>query len=195
MESISTIGIISSSCTISQDEFDIMELDIKSEVFDEFAWEKELFVDIAPEDDEEPVICSLCIHLYHEAAQGRRYSVRIRELEMWCPHHIIDGAPAAEKKVSMKNENIKKRKRTEAKRCTRNKRWRGQQPSSSSMNDGQPPTSTVENIIEPEGEEPLSIMDGVDGQLEQQVKQYLAESANCTTLTKYLSSVSVTNLE
>ena len=76
----------------------------------------------------------------------------------------------------------------------KNKRQRGQQPSSSSMNDGQPPTSTVENIIEPEGEEPLSIMDGVDGQLEQQVKQYLAESANCTTLTKYLSSVSVTNL-
>ena len=65
------------------------------------------------------------------------------------------------------------------------------------MNDGQPPTSTVENVNEPEGEEPLSIdanMDGVDDQLEQKVKQYLAESANCTTLTKYLSSVSVTNL-
>ena len=172
-----------------------MEVDIKEEVFDEYAWEKELFVDIAPEDDDEPVICSLCIHLYHEAAQGRRYSVRIRELEMWCPHHIIDGAPAAEKKVSIKNENIKKRKRTQAKRSTQSKRWRGQEPSSSSMNDGQAPTSTVDNLIEPEGEEPPSIMDGVDAQLEQQVKQYLAESANCTTLTKYLSSVSVPILE
>ena len=43
MESISTIGIISSSCTISQDEFDIMELDIKSEVFDEFVWKNLLY--------------------------------------------------------------------------------------------------------------------------------------------------------
>ena len=177
-----------------------MDLDIKSEVVDDLAWEEELFVDVSPEDEEEPVICSLCIRLYHEAAQGRRYSVRLMDKQLWCPHHIVivDGAPAAEKKVSMINEDTKKRKRTQGKSSTRrNKRRRGQQASSSSMNDGQPPTSTVENVNESEGEEPLSIdanMDGVDDQLEQKVKQYLAESANCTTLTKYLSSVSVTNL-
>ena len=186
-----------------------MDLDIKSEVVDDLAWEEELFVDVSSEDEEEPVICSLCIRLYHEAAQGRRFSVRLMDKQLWCPHHIVivDGAPAAEKKVSMKNEDTKKRKRTQGKSSTRrNKRRRGQQASSSSMNDGQPPTSTVENVNEPEGEEPLSInanMDGVDGQqnvileehVETECKDYLLKSANCTTLTNFLSSVIVAKNE
>ena len=48
MESMSTFGIITSSCSISQEEFDIMDLDIKAEEFDDYMWENELILDIDP---------------------------------------------------------------------------------------------------------------------------------------------------
>ena len=212
MESMSTFGIITSSCSISQEEFDIIDLDIKSEEFDDYMWENELIRDIDPAEEDEPVECRLCIKLYHEAQQGRRFSTRLMHKALWCPHHIIDGVPSADMKVSMKNED-KKRKRTEPTGCKRNKRRRGhtieddQQPSCSYGNvDAQPPTTTVENINVPEAQVPLSInanMDGVDGQqnvileehVEMEYKDYLFKSANCTTLTNSLSSLIVTKME
>ena len=200
--------MITSSRSISQEEFDIIDLEIKSEVVDDISWEEQLFVDVSPEEDE-GVICTLCIHMYHEKKGGRRYSARVMDTQLWCPHHIVDvdGAQAADKKVPKKDVVTKKRKKTQA-RCTRqSKRRRGQEASTI---DALPTTSTaeealdidenmvgVQDVNEPVAKEPVGIdenMDVVDDQLEEKVKQYLAESADCTTLTNYLSLVSVTNL-
>ena len=61
MESVTSIGpLITSSRSISQEEFDIIDLEIKSEVVDDISWEEQLFVDVSPEEDE-GVICTLCI--------------------------------------------------------------------------------------------------------------------------------------
>ena len=88
MESVSSIGpVITSSRSISQEEFDI--IDLKTEVVDDFSWEEQLFVDVSPEEDE-GVICTLCIHMYHEKKAGRRYSACVMDTQLWCPHHIVD---------------------------------------------------------------------------------------------------------
>ena len=184
MESVTSIGpLITSSRSVSQEEFNIIDLEIKSEVVDDISWEEQLFVDVSPEEDE-GVICTLCIHMYHEKKAGRRYSARVMDTQLWCPHHIVDvdGARAADKKVPKKDVVTKKRKKTQA-RCTRqSKRRRGQEASTI---DALPTTSTAE--------EALDIDENMDV-VEEKVKQYLAESADCTTLTNYLSLVSVTNL-
>ena len=203
MESFSSIGpVITSSRSISQEEFDI--IDLKTEVVDDFSWEEQLFVDVSPEEDE-GVICTLCIHMYHEKKAGRRYSARVMDTQLWCPHHIVDvdGAQAADKKVPKKDVVTKKRKKTQA-RCTRqSKRRRGQEASTI---DTLPTTSTaeealdidenmvgVQDVNEPVAKETVGIDENMDV-VEEKVKQYLAESADCTTLTNYLSLVSVTNL-
>ena len=203
MESVSSIGpVITSSRSISQEEFDI--IDLKTEVVDDFSWEEQLFVDVSPEEDE-GVICTLCIHMYHEKKAGRRYSARVMDTQLWCPHHIVDvdGAQAADKKVPKKDVVTKKRKKTQA-RCTRqSKRQRGQEASTI---DALPTTSTaeealdidenmvgVQDVNEPVAKETVGIDENMDV-VEEKVKQYLAESADCTTLTNYLSLVSVTNL-
>ena len=199
--------MITSSRSISQEEFDIIDLKIKSEVVNDISWEEQLFVDVSPEEDE-GVICTLCIHMYHKKKAGRRYSARVMDTQLWCPHHIVDvdGAQAADKKVPKKDVVTKKRKRTQA-RCTRqSKRRRGQEASCSSMIDALPTTSTaeealdidenmvgVQDVNEPVAKETVGIDENMDV-VEEKVKQYLAESADCTTLTNYLSLVSVTNL-
>ena len=175
--------LITSSRSISQEEFNIIDLEIKSEVVDDISWEEQLFVDVSPEEDE-GVICTLCIRMYHEKKGGRRYSACVMDTQLWCPHHIVDvdGARAADKKVPKKDVVTKKRKKTQA-RCTRqSNRRRGQEASTI---DTLPTTSTAEDALDTDEN-----MDVV----EEKVKQYLAESADCTTLTNYLSLVSVTNL-
>ena len=84
-----TIGIITSSYSITQEDFDIIDLEIKAEEYDDYMWETELIMDVVPEEDGEGVECLLCIELYYAAAQGRRFSTRIMEKSLDCPHHII----------------------------------------------------------------------------------------------------------
>ena len=76
---MATFGIITSSYSITQRDFDIIDLEIKAEEYDEYMWENELIVDIGHEEEEEGVECSLCIELYYAAAQGRRFSTRLME--------------------------------------------------------------------------------------------------------------------
>ena len=129
--------------------------------------------------------------MYHEKKAGRRYSARVMDTQLWCPHNIVDvdGAQAADKKVPKKDVVTKKRKRTQA-RCTRqSKRRRGQEASTI---DALPTTSTaeealdidenmvgVQDVNEPVAKETVGIDENMDV-VEEKVKQYLAESADCT---------------
>ena len=199
MESVTSIGpVITSCCTITQEEFDIFELEIKCEV-DEMSWEEALFIDFSPEEDEE-VICTLCIHEYEEAKGGRRFSARVMETQLWCPHFIVDGdvSRAADKEVPQKNVT-KKRKGAQAESSTRqSKRRRGQTKRRRgqtkrrrvSMNEGVP--SNMLTVQEPVGID--ENIDVVEEELEEEVKNYLAQSSDCTTLTNFLSLVSVSNI-
>ena len=189
MESVTSIGpVITSCCTITQEEFDIFELEIKCEV-DEMSWEEALFIDFSPEEDEE-VICTLCIHEYEEAKGGRRFSARVMETQLWCPHFIVDGdgSRAADKEVPQKNVT-KKRKGAQAESSTRqSKRRRGQTKRRRvSMNEGVP--SNMLTVQEPVGID--ENIDVVEEELEEEVKNYLAQSSDCTTLTNFLSLVNV----
>ena len=189
MESVTSIGpVITSCCTISQEEFDLFEMEIKCEV-DEMSWEEALFIDFSPEEDEE-VICTLCIHEYEEAKGGRRFSARVRDTQLWCPHFIVDGdgSRAADKEVPQKNVT-KKRKGAQAESSTRqSKRRRGQTKRRRvSMNEGVP--SNMLTVQEPVGID--ENIDVVEEELEEEVKNYLAQSSDCTTLTNFLSSVNV----
>ena len=216
METMATFGIITSSYSITQEDFDIIDLEIKAEEYDEYMWENELIVDIEHEEEEEGVECSLCIELYYAAAQSRRFSTRLMEKALFCPHHVIDQTPADDSKVSMQNDD-KKRKRKEPRKTNKNKRRRvhtiedGQLPSCSyanfdgqqtSINDDQRPTTSVENANGAGAQAPFSInanMDGGDGHhngiledyVETKFKDYLLKSANCSQLTSFLSAVSI----
>ena len=213
-----TIGIITSSYSITQEDFDIIDLEIKAEEYDDYMWETELIMDVVPEEDGEGVECLLCIELYYAAAQGRRFSTRIMEKSLFCPHHIIDKTQADDSKVSMQNDD-KKRKRKEPRKTNKNKRRRvhtiedGQLPLCSyanvdgqqtSINDDQRPTTSVENVNGAEAQAPFSInanMDGGDGHqngiledyVETEFKDYLLKSANYSQLTNFLTSVILDN--
>ena len=52
---MATFGIITSSYSITQEDFDLIDLEIKAEEYDEFMWESELIMDIELEEDEEAV--------------------------------------------------------------------------------------------------------------------------------------------
>ena len=48
---MATFGIITSSYSITQEDFDIIDLEIKAEEYDEYMWENELIVDIGHEEE------------------------------------------------------------------------------------------------------------------------------------------------
>ena len=160
-------------------------------------WESELIMDIELEEEEEAVECRLCIELYYAAAQGRRFSTRLMEKNLFCPHHIIDRAPADDSNFSMQNDD-KKRKREEPTKSTKTKLTRlhtieedEQQPSCSnanvdgvdgqqtSINDDQRPTTSIANVNGAEDQPHSSInanIDGGDGHQKKQQAKYHKES-------------------
>ena len=201
MEAVTSFGpVITSIRTISDEEFDLFELDIKSEIeIEDFAWEDALFIELSPEEDE-PVICTICIHEYQEAKGSRRFSERVMDNLLWCPHFTVDGS-RDDDMVPQTVTNNRKRPRAECSTQQQAKRRRAQpkRHAQPKRRPGQtkrrrvPSTrpSTNDNMLAVQ--EPVVIVQNIDfvEEIEEQMKNYLAQSSDCTTLTNFLSSVNV----
>ena len=194
MEAVTSFGpVITSIRTISDEEFDLFELDIKSEIeIEDFAWEDALFIELSPEEDE-PVICTICIHEYQEAKGTRRFSERVMDNLLWCQHFTVDGS-RDDDMVPQTVTNNRKRPRAECsrraqpKRHAQTKRRPGQTKRRRVSSTRQ---STNDNMFSVQ--EPVVIVQNIDfvEEIEEQMKNYLAQSSDCTTLTNFLSSVNV----
>ena len=202
MEGFTTFcPVITSIRTITNEEFDLFDLDIKSEI-ENFAWEDALFFDLSPEEDE-AVICTICIHEYQEAKGTRRFSERVMENKLWCHHFTMDGS----RDDDMVPQNVtNNRKRPRAECSTQQPKRRRAQPKRQAQPKRRPgqtkrrrvPStrpSTNDNMLAVQ--EPVVIVQNIDvveEQIEEQMKKYLAQSSDCTTLTNFLSLVNVSKI-
>ena len=196
MEGFTTFApVISSIRTITNEEFDFFDLNIKSEI-DIFSWEDSLVFDLSPEEDD-AVICYICIKEYQEAKGTRRFSERVMETKLWCHHFPVDGS-RDDSMVPQNVTNNRKRPRAELPECSSQepKRRRAQtkrqaQPKRRPGQTKRRPVAstrpaTNDNMLAVQ--EPVVIVQNIDV-VEEQVKKYLAQSTDCTTLKKFLSLV------
>ena len=181
---MSTIGVITSSYSITQEEFEAIDfhLEVKTEEYDNYIWESELIMTIKREGEEETPECQLYIDLYYEAANGRRFSTRLMEKNLWCSHHQIYRTPADDPNFAnrtMQNDN-KKRKRKEPSKSTSTKRRR--------------PSTSNANVNEVDGHQASTCQEnGINDNVITEFKEYLGKSATFTQLRNFLSSVILEN--